>query len=464
MREADIALANARNNRTMAGYIPKVELSASWRRANRTNIDLGASGFLVGALTEGPLTVGACPDGSPNCVLDGGNQPVGAFSFGGVQTPPNNYTTQANLVIPLSDYALSLGLAREAAATDIEAAAGQREVAVAQADTDARVAYYQWIRALAQVAIAEQAVVGAEARLADARLGEQGGMLAPADVLQVETVLASAKLAVSDAKNIRELARRTLAVLMGEPEREFVIGEDVLSTPPSLPGQRGAGDLSELLEHARAHRVELRALSTSIRALELGVNSASAGLYPRVDGIVNITYANPNPQYFPLTPEWNASWFVGVTATWALDRYYATKAQLAELRANVQALEAQRATILRGVQLEVLAAWQEWQRARGTLSLSQTELNAAEAAYSQRVTLYRGGEATTTDVVEAEYQRHNATLRNVGARIDLHMARAKLIRAAALADESRPSGAAPSVPATPAGPGSLPGPAPESTP
>lgn len=459
LRDADVALANARSSRTMAGFLPKLELSASWRRANAANVDFGSGGFLVGALNEGGLTVGNCPDGMAGCIVDAGGAPVASVALGGVQTPPNNYTTQANLSLPLSDYVLSLGLARKAASSDRETALVQREVSVNKADGDARVAYYEWVRTVAQVAVAEQAVAGAQARLEDAKLGLKGGLLAPADVLQIESVLASTKLAVANAKSFRQLARSNLAILMGEPDREFLIGEDVLGAPVSIPGVTpGAtpratedGSLAELLDRARAERAEIRALAASQRTLELGIDSTSTALYPRVDGIVNFTYANPNPQYFPPAPEWNPSWFVGVTASWALDRYYLTKAQVAELRANVQSVRAQRDMLTRAIELEVTAAWQEWQRARSSLALSQAELSAAEAAYSQRVTLYRGGEATTTGVVDAEIQRYNATMRNIGARIDLHVARAKLIRAAALPNDSsagspgatRPPGMAP---------------------
>jgi outer membrane protein TolC len=59
----------------------------------------------------------------------------------------------------------------------------------------------------------------------------------------------------------------------------------------------------------------------------------------------------------------------------------------------------------------------------------ERSLAAARAAYDQQVMLYRGGEATTTDVLEAEYERTSATSQNVNARIDLHVAHQKLLRA-----------------------------------
>jgi outer membrane protein TolC len=90
--------------------------------------------------------------------------------------------------------------------------------------------------------------------------------------------------------------------------------------------------------------------------------------------------------------------------------------------ANLAAME-------RAVQLEVNAAWEERDRARSTVELTRRSVQAAAAAYDQQVVLYRAGEATTTDVIGSEAERMSATLQDVNARIDVHVAQAKLERA-----------------------------------
>lgn len=436
VKRAELAVARARASRTLARYLPKLELTASFTRTSAADVDLGGGGgFIVGALSEGPLSVGACPDGTNNCVLDSAGEQVTAVGFGGFETPRNSYSVVANLVIPFSDYAFSLRLAREALRNDQGAVIEETHAEAAKVATDARVAFYEWLRTVAQVAVAEQAVSGAEARLEDARLGLAGGVLAPADVAQIESILVSTRVALANARSFERLARENLAVMMGEPVRDFVIGENVLAHEGSL---EPSGSAAELIAHGKANRREIRALAERERAAELGVKSMSIGLYPRLDGIVNVTHANPNQQFFPPAPEWNTSWYVGLTASWALDRYFDTRAQVKELEANIQMIAAQRVTVERAIELEVTMAWQEWQRAVSTLALSQQELDAAEAAHAQRVILYRGGEATTTDVIETEMQRHNATLRFVGAHVDLHIARVKLERAAAMNRDGAP--------------------------
>ena len=51
---------------------------------------------------------------------------------------------------------------------------------------------------------------------------------------------------------------------------------------------------------------------------------------------------------------------------------------------------------------------------------------ASEEAYRVAVELYREGEATTTDVIEAESERVSTTLSKVNAHIGLHAAIAQL--------------------------------------
>ena len=50
--------------------------------------------------------------------------------------------------------------------------------------------------------------------------------------------------------------------------------------------------------------------------------------------------------------------------------------------------------------------------------------------YEQQVVLYKAGELTTTDLIAAETDRLNASLRALNANIDLRVANLKLLRAA----------------------------------
>jgi outer membrane protein len=406
-RTAEIDVSLAQRNRTLARYVPRLEVSASVTRTNPIDFDFGAGALSVGAFNPGFLTVGPCPDGSGNnCVLDAAGEQVGAAAAEPFEIPRNNYALNGSLSIPISDYLLALPGARRASAADIASAESRREGETEQAALDARVAYYEWIRTRAQLAVAEQALASARARLEDARIGLAGG-----------------------TRSFEEVARINLGNLMGASDVSFEIGEDIRG---DLAAGGEAMTLEELVDHAVRHRAELRALSESVRSAEEASRSAASELFPRLDAVGNVTHANPNPNFFPPEAAWNTSWSIGLTLSWGLDRFFQARAQTRELDANARLFDAQRVGLRRAVTLEVTSAWQAWRRARAAAALSRIDLDAAEAAYSQRVALYQAGEATTTELIEAESQRFNASLRSVNARIELRLARARLDRAAAL--------------------------------
>ena len=66
------------------------------------------------------------------------------------------------------------------------------------------------------------------------------------------------------------------------------------------------------------------------------------------------------------------------------------------------ALRPKRTEYSRAVGMRGTAAWHEHERARGVLARRERAMASSVAAYDQVVARYRGGEATTTDVVEAE--------------------------------------------------------------
>jgi outer membrane protein TolC len=373
--------------------------------------------------------VGPCPaTAATNCVLDSQGLAVGAFAAQPFSIPRNTYSIDASLSIPFSDYVLALSPARKGARADERAARLRREAEVQTVDVNARIAYYDWLRAQAQLAIAQASLASSEARVGDASIGLEAGMITSADALGLESLAASARLAVVQAESFLRLAEQNLRIT-AQYTGPLQIGEDLSSESPSI---ESLGTLDELIRHGQTYRAERQALVNSVESLKHAVSGSEVNLYPRLDGFVNVTHANPNQAFFPPTNEWNTSWAVGLNLSWRLDGYLNTRAQIRELDANANVMRAQNMSLDRAIELEVRSAWEEWQRASATVGIAATELAAAVAMHEQRVLLFQGGEATSTDVVEAEIQRANATFRKVNASIDKRVALARMRRAAAL--------------------------------
>jgi len=418
----------ARTSKTLSRYVPNVTIGGSVSRKNLTEFNFGG-GASVGALNEGLLTVGTCPGGgAATCVLDSQGQPVGAVAGQAFETPRNTYSIDATLSVPFSDYVLALAPARKGARADEKAARLRKDAEVQTADVNARIAYYDWVRAQAQLAIAQASLASSDARVGDATIGLDAGTVTSADALGLQSLAASARLSVAQAESFLRLAEQNLRITT-QYTGPLQLGEDLSKEPPSI---ESLGTLDELIRHGQTYRSESRALGKSVASMKHAVKGSEANLYPRLDGFVNVVHANPNQAFFPPTNEWNTSWTVGLNVSWKLDGYLNTKAQIRELDANAAVLRAQSMSLDRAIELEVRSAWEEWQRASATAGIATAELAAAEAMHEQRVLLFAGGEATSTDVVEAEIQRANATYRKVNASIDKRVALARMRRAAAL--------------------------------
>lgn len=426
-RRAELAIAAAQVDNTMVAFLPQVNLSATYRRVTPIELDFASGGATVGALNEGPLLVDMCPPEipAPFCVVDSMGAPVGAVAGEPFELPVNNYSLQASLSIPVSDYIFRLLPARRGSKAQVEAAELQRDAEVEQVRVDSKLAYYDWVRAEAQVVVAQHSLERTKARLDDARIGESAGILTETDVVRLDGLVASAENSLSSSENFRDLAAMNLAVVMGVDSADFEIGEDVFTEPRDIE----VGSVEDLVEEAYANRIELRALGRNRDVFEYGVKAARVAYFPRLDAFGDITYANPNQLFFPASNEWNTNWAVGVSVSWSFTQAMQARAQVKELKANIQLLDAQDASIERGLRLEVLAAVQERQRALKSIRATERAEVSAEAAYEQTAKLYQGGEATTTDVLESEGERISATLQHVNALIDLRVANAKIARA-----------------------------------
>lgn len=421
-KAADVEIAETRVGKTVASFVPRVELSAGYTRLSDVNVTFG-SGALVGAANEGLLGVGACPDGTGNqCVVDGAGAPVGAASFD-IPQILNQFALQAQLSIPISDYVFRLTRGIEAARQSKQAAEAAEHAERRKVAIDARLAYYDWIRAVAQVAATQDAVRTSTARLGDVQLAIDAGVRTSADLKRIEVLVANAKTARVEAEAFEEVARERLSTIMNEPVRQWQVGEDIASNevvttvPPKL-------DVA--VSTALQHRPELTALELNDKAIDNGIKTERAAFYPRLDGFAEGTYANPNQRIFPQTADWNGTWSAGLRLSWTINGPLTARQTVKELEAQRRSLGAQEEALRRGIRLEVTQAYVERKNALARIKLAETARAASDEAYRVISLQFREGKATSTDVIEVQGERLTSYIQWFNARIDLRVAEEKL--------------------------------------
>jgi outer membrane protein TolC len=429
VRQAEVEVAEASLQQTLYQFLPSMSASASYTRLSKATLNFGTGqeGFIVGAQNEGLLAYGPCGEFAPlQCIIDQQGQPIAAvpLDFGISDPPLNAYSLQAQIGVPISDYIARLPTAKKAGKAQIRAAEYATTAEQLTVQRDARVVYYDWIRAIASKVALQESLVRTQARLADAQAAFEAGVASKADVMRLDAAVATLSAGVIRAEAFQRAAEQALAVQMGEDGfPNYAIGEDLFNAEAELSG---VDNLDAMIDEAQAERYEMKAFAASTESLEYGIKTTRAGYYPRLDGYAEATYANPNQRFFPLEPVFNASWSAGARLSVAINQMIQTSADIKRLQASKRQLEAQREALARGLALEVAFAYAEREAVLAELEYIERATASAIEGYRVAVDLYQVGDATTTDILDAEYEQVSATLRNINAKIGLKVANINL--------------------------------------
>jgi outer membrane protein len=396
-KRSSIAVSDAQVDAAQAQFIPKLDLTARYTRLNKFH--------------------------QPNILF--GTTSISGDSISPVI--PNNYTLQATLSIPLSDYVLRLSNSMASANHGKTAAQFDEQATRLAVARDARVDYYQWIRAQGASYVAAQALEAARGHATDAKNAYDAGLVSRADLLRALSQVKSAELTVAHYTNMTAVATEELRVAMGDQSSaNYDIGENILTELPPLqvPPTVEAG-YGEALEH----RLEVKQLGESEASLREQAKAARAGNYPRLDAQGNFIYANPNQRYFPPATVWHDTWDASIILSWTPTNIPGAQANAHIAEARADEVSSKRAALKNGLRLEVNQAMNALTEATVSLSSAREGLVAAEENYRVRRELYRAGKATVVDVTDAETDLTRSRLEVVNSHVDERIARVALTHA-----------------------------------
>jgi outer membrane protein len=410
-RQQELLAAAADADRALLGYLPELTVTASYTRLS----DLGTEN--LGDVVVAPgQPEGALPANTPLT-----NTPI---EITGVL---NQYALQGNLLVPVSDYFLRVAPARSAAEHAERAAAGGVEAAQARVATDARVAYYSWVRAKLGVAVAEQALEDAQAHLADSRVAAEAGSASPADVLRLESQVARSELYLVSARSLAAVAEEQVRTQLHDTgEKVLSIAEDVREASAERSGDSQVAHLPELIRQAYQNRPELKALNDNALALSLRARVERAGYVPRLDALAAATYANPNPREFPPKDEFRSTWQAGARLSWNITDVPAARLRAQATESRSSGALNDRSALADRIRIEVRSAAQTVDDSRIALDTTQRGLDAAEESYRVRRLSYQNGRATNVDLLDAETDLTRARLERLNAEVDARVAQVRL--------------------------------------
>ncbi len=354
--------------------------------------------------------------------------PLDPVNFGTFSIPVlvNVYTVQAQVAVSLSDYVLRYPKLIEAAHLAEEVAKVSRRSSEVNAGQEARIAYYEWVRAKLQVLIAQRQLSQVQATLKQVRALAEVQRLSRADLMRVESNEAQADQAVIQLQNLSALREEQLRLLIDAPEGQALsVGEDIRTdvTAPS------AAKLDDLVGSAKAQRLDFKVLDTGIRAKEKQRAAEKAGKYPRLSAFAAAEYTNPNQRIFPQEDKFSLTWSVGAQVTWTLNDALIQGTTDRRLLGETNELRADRQNLERGTRVQVLAAQQAVLIAQAALQTSAKGLAASEEGYRVRRELLNAERATAVELVDAETDLTRARIAALNARVDLRVAMTQLSHA-----------------------------------
>jgi outer membrane protein TolC len=338
--------------------------------------------------------------------------------------PVWNHMLNVGLTVPISDYLLRLVQTLHGASKSRDAAFLEEQAARVTSASNAKIAYYDWVRTRLEKVVSEQALSEAGAQLTRMQALYSVGRAAQADLLQAQAFEADAQLALSQSETNGAVAEERLRLAIhAAPEEQLAVGEDVLADFAAKDEAKG---VEELYREAIDNRLELRALEKSHAALDDSRYVEATRAWPTLDAVGNVTYANPNQRIFPQEEEWKATWDVGLQLSWALNDFGVARNQADTVGAQMVQLEQRRRSVEEGVRIEVVSAHGALNQARQNVVTAEQGERAAAAAYEARARLQEQGMGTTLELLQAETARIRARLNLVYAHISLRVARTQL--------------------------------------
>lgn len=411
-REHEREAASAALDQSHAAFIPRLTSTARITRLSKVEpAELGSVVVAPGATSPGPLPADAQL----------------ASARLSVPSLRNQYSFESALEVPLSDYLLRLPQLAAVAAHNERAAAWLARASQLQVAVDAKVTYYDWVRATLQAEVADRALAQALAHQKDVMTAQTSGVASKADVLRVRAQVASAELQQTRARSAASLYQQRLRSVMHDPGRaSYTIGEDLRD----MPARRSRTvDEAALIEQALARRFEARALRESSDAARNQASAALAAGLPRLSAVGATSYAQPNQRVFPPKAEFVGTWEVGLRLTFSPSEIPGARAARAAALFHAQQLDEERAQLQDDIALDVQHQLLALQQSEAAAASTERGFAAAEESYRVRRMLFQNGRATSVELTDAETEWARAQLDMIDARIDLRVAQVKLAHA-----------------------------------
>ena len=270
---------------------------------------------------------------------------------------------------------------------------------------------------LAQVA--KDAVDMGHTQLDLIRAQFEEGAVAEADMLAMSVSIANYKQNLVNAEKAVEVAKSTLASIVGLPQDTDVEPLDHFSYEPYDK------DLSDCEAYALEHRPDGIAADYDIKAAQARKEAAKAGWRPRVTGVGTQSIAGNAP----FASERSNNWQAGLSVSWNLFDNGVTSENVRQAASVVDQYEAGARKTRKTIQLETRTAWLNMKAAEQNIQETAVAVKQAEDSYTIAQVRYEEGVDILLSVTNAQEKLTQARSNYMTALYQYNLSRAALEKA-----------------------------------
>lgn len=388
IEEATAALKEAVQKR-----LPEANVSGSYLRLNKPNIDLKTKSNGNGGGTNG--------DESPE--------------------PNQAMYGIANISMPIfSGFRIRYGI--ESAkyleqATKLDAENDKEEIIFNTID-----AYNNLYKSKAAVDLVNENLQSARERAAQFSDLEKNGLLPRNELLKAQLQVSNTELALLDAQNNWKLANINMDLMLGLPEStELTVDSTGFQASVSLK------PLEDYVQSGLQSRKDLSALGYRKKAASTAVKAIEGEKYPGL--AVTGGYVALNvPHLLTVTNAVN----VGIGIQYSLSSLWKNKAKVQQAEAREKQMVAGQELLADAIRLQVNHAYQNYLLSRKKIEVFEKAVEQANEAYRVIKNKYANSLATTTELLDADVAQLQARLNYAFSRSDAIVAYDKLLQSAGM--------------------------------
>jgi outer membrane protein len=241
------------------------------------------------------------------------------------------------------------------------------------------------------------------------------------DYLRNKAVVEGLRSTVALLKGNEGLA---LAALTNAVGLDWDVEIDVADA--ELPYRPSDANLAKMVGNAYAFNPDWKRLEEGVKASEAQVDEKSAGHYPQIALVGNLTHIENSYDKGMATPDNKDSWSAGIVLELPLFRGFRTKNEVREAKARLERVRQQRVLLREGIALQVKDVFLQMVRSQEQRDAMEEAVKAAEENRDLNERAYQQELVETKDVIEAQLVESFMKANNEKTLYDHIEARARL--------------------------------------